>query len=112
MFIFNKKIEFFAPNDIVKWRIDSLYTKEPETLEWIDSFNYKDEILFWDIGANIGLYSVYASQKHKNIKIFSFELSTSNLRILSRNISLNNLQEKIIINQFPLCDKSNEYLLM
>ena len=50
--------------------------------------------------------------KHKNIEIISFEPSTNNLRILSRNISINNLDEKIKINQFPLSDKTNEFASM
>tara|TARA_Y100000590_G_C15744935_1_gene1021618 strand:+ start:1615 stop:2475 length:861 start_codon:yes stop_codon:yes gene_type:complete len=110
--ICNKKTIFFTPNQIIKWRVDTLYTKEPETLEWIDKFNQDREIIFWDIGANIGLYSIYAAQKHKNIKVTSFEPSTSNLRVLSRNISINNLNEKITINQIPLNDKKNSNLEM
>tara|TARA_B100000963_G_scaffold361096_1_gene394822 strand:- start:5418 stop:6290 length:873 start_codon:yes stop_codon:yes gene_type:complete len=110
----NKETKFFAPNDIIKWRLDSLFSKEPETLEWIDSFesNKGEDIIFWDIGANIGLYSIYAAQKHKNIIIYSFEPSTSNLRVLSRNISINELQNKIIINQFPLLDKEFSFFEM
>ena len=37
----------------------------------------------------------------------SFEPSTSNLRILSRNISVNSLIHKIKINQLPLGEKKN-----
>ena len=84
--------------------------KEPETIEWINSFNNK--IILWDIGANIGLYSIYEATKHKNIQIICFEPSTNNLRVLSRNIFINNLEKKITINQFPLTNKINKYLLM
>lgn len=108
--LFNKKIIFFTPNPLIKWLTDSFLQKEPETIEWIDSF--KGKIIFWDIGANVGLYSIYAAIKHKNIRIISFEPSVNNLRILSRNISINNLEKKIIINQFPLTNKVNRYLLM
>jgi FkbM family methyltransferase len=109
----SKKVKFFTPNQITKWRVKSLYSKEPETLEWIDKFSkINNEIIFWDVGANIGLYSIYAAQIHKNIKIYSFEPSTSNLRILSRNISINNLENKITINQFPLIDVKNSFLEM
>ncbi len=104
-----QKIKFFVPNKAVNLRIKRFYTKEPGTLEWIDNFKINNKIIFWDIGSNIGLFAIYASLKHKNIKVYSFEPSTSNLRTLSRNISINNLQEKIIINQFPLTLKSNTY---
>jgi len=111
--ILKKKIKFFTPNSISKWRVETFFTKEPETLEWIDGFDCnQDKIIFWDIGANIGLYSIYASLKYKNIRVISFEPSTSNLRILSRNISINQLENKILINQIPLTDKENKYLTM
>ena len=90
---------------MIKWRIDTLLTKEPETIEWINNFKDNKELVFWDIGANIGLYSIYAALRYKDIKIISFEPSTNNLRILSRNISINQLDEKIFINQLPLQTK-------
>ena len=110
--ILNKNISFFTPNKITEWRIKTFFEKEPETLEWIDNFDSKNKIVFWDIGGNIGLYSIYAALRYSNIEIFTFEPSTSNLRVLSRNISLNQLDEKITICQFPLTDKNNSFLLM
>ena len=107
----NKKVDFFTPNAVSKWRVNSLFTKEPETIEWIDNFKNLNNrpIIFWDIGSNIGLYSIYAACTHKNIKIYSFEPSTSNLRLLSRNISINGLSEKIFIAQFPLSKKNFQF---
>ena len=90
--------------------IRDFHSKEPETLEWIDNFNKKNKIIFWDIGANIGLYSVYAAATIENIEVISFEPSTSNLRILSRNISINNLEKKIKIFQLPLGLNKNQFL--
>ena len=107
--IHDKKIIFFCPSSQSLQRVQSLYTKEPETLNWIDSFkpNNSENIVFWDIGANIGLYSIYAAAKFKDIEIISFEPSTSNTRVLSRNISINNLESKINICQLALSDKEN-----
>ena len=109
--ILGKNITFFIPNRVTKWRVKTLFDQEPETIEWINSFE-KDKIIFWDIGANIGLYSIYAACIHDNLKVVSFEPSTSNLRVLSRNISINNLENKIIINQFALTDHENTYAKM
>lgn len=108
--ISNKTVIFFTPNDLIKWRVDTIFIKEPETIKWIDEFDNKS--IFWDIGSNIGLYSVYAAVKKKKIKIFSFEPSTSNLRTLSRNISINNLQKKINIIPFALSNIKNKFLLL
>ena len=71
----------------------SFFTKEPETLDWINNFEQKENLIFWDIGANIGLYSIYNSIKNKDSITISFEPSSSNLRILSRNISINKLKK-------------------
>ena len=107
----NKKLNFFIPNEITNWRVHTFFTKEPETLNWIDSFS-GDKIVFWDIGANIGLYSIYAASKHSNIEIISFEPSVNNLRILSRNIYKNKLVSKIKIFQLPLSDDKNIFSSM
>ena len=108
-----ERINFFVPSQITKTRVDKFFTKEPGTIKWIDDFSKfgnSEDFIFWDIGSNIGLFSIYASIKHKNLKIFSFEPSTSNLVILSRNISINKLSERVIINQLALTDKTNEFL--
>lgn len=87
-------LNFYCPNRTCHYRVETFSTKEPETLLWIDSFK-KDEIL-WDIGANIGLYSCYAAKKN-NSKVYSFEPSFLNLEIISKNIFINNLEEKVTI---------------
>ncbi len=106
------KVNFFIPNSLVSWRIETFYSKEPETLEWIDNFNKEQKFIFWDIGSNIGLYSIYNAIKNNNSKTIAFEPSTSNLRVLSRNISLNNLQNKIQIMPLALTNHDNKFLTM
>jgi hypothetical protein len=63
-----KNLFFFCKNYLIKYRIDTLQSKEPETIEWIENFN-KDDI-FFDIGANIGLYSCYAAKKRDKDFLF------------------------------------------
>ena len=106
--IFNKNILFFAPNELIKWRVKTIYSKEPETINWIDTF--KKNSVFWDIGANIGLYSIYAALKLKDLKIIAFEPSSLNYSILSKNISINKLNKKINIFQIPLSSYKNKFL--
>ena len=109
----NKKIKFFSHNHISKWRIDTLFQKEPETISWIKKFKKQNkDFIFWDVGSNIGIYSIYSSIIHKNLKVFSFEPSFLNLGILSRNISINNLTNKVSIFQLPLSNKSNFFQAM
>lgn len=95
------KMKFSAPNSLCHWRAETFSTKEPETLEWIDSIR-KDSV-FWDIGANIGLYSIYAA-KWKNCQVWAFDPSVFNLELLARNIYLNDLTDRICILPFALSD--------
>ncbi len=105
----DKNLLFFTPNDLCEMRVETLFTKEPETIKWIDNFSVKSNSTFWDIGANIGLYSIYAAAKHKNLNVISFEPALSNLRVLSRNISINNFSNKIKIFQVALSNKKNTF---
>jgi FkbM family methyltransferase len=105
--ILDKEIKFFVPNQLLEWRVDTYFSKEPETLEWIDSFQEKENLIFWDIGANIGLYSIYNSLKHPKSTTIAFEPSSSNLRVLTRNISINNLEKNIKVVPTPLTNKKN-----
>ena len=110
--IHEKKIKFFIPNHLTEWRVDTLFTKEPETIAWIDKFKNDKKIIFWDIGSNIGLYSVYAALTHQECSVISFEPSSNNLRVLTRNIAVNNLENSIKVFTNPLTDKSKKFLMM
>lgn len=91
---------FYTPNSITKWRIDTLLEKEPDTIDWINSFEKNS--VFFDIGANIGIYSVYAAKK--GIKVFSFEPEALNYSLLNQNIYLNNLQHLVLAYNLALSD--------
>ena len=101
----NKKsnLKFYSPNRLNHYRINTFFTKEPETLNWID--NFEQNSVFYDIGANIGLYSCYAAEK-KNCKVLAFEPSVFNLNLLSKNISLNALNKNIIIITTPMSNNT------
>ena len=88
------KMQFSVPNSLCYWRVKTFSDKEPETLEWIDSIN--EGSVLWDVGANIGLYSVYAA-KRRNCGVWAFEPSVFNLELLARNIFLNHLTEQVCL---------------
>jgi FkbM family methyltransferase len=92
---------FSVPNALNKYRADTFSTKEPETLEWVNSIP-KGSIV-WDIGANVGLYSCYAA-KCGGCKVFAFEPSVFNLELLARNIFLNKLTDTVTIVPLPLSE--------
>ena len=62
------------------------------------------KLFFWDIGANIGLYSCYAV-KRADCQVYAFEPSVFNLELLAKNIYLNSLSDKVTIIYLPLFDR-------
>lgn len=100
----NQELKFHVINYLTYYRASTFADKEPETLEWIESFN--ENSIFFDIGSNIGLYSIYAA-KLKNSKVYCFEPSVFNLELLVQNIHLNNVNDNIIILPLALNDKNS-----
>jgi FkbM family methyltransferase len=96
------KLKFTVPNPLCEWRAKTFSTKEPETLEWIDKI--PEHSIFWDVGANIGLYSVYAAKK-RHCLVYSFEPSVFNLELLARNLFINGLTEQVCIVPLALSDR-------
>ena len=94
-------LKFSVPNALNRYRAKSFSVKEPETLEWIGKIPSGQNL--WDIGANVGLYSIYAAKK--GIRVYAFEPSVFNLEVLARNIFLNGVVDKITIIPLPLSDK-------
>lgn len=99
----NKVYLFHTPNWLTEYRARTFFSKEPETIAWIDNFPLNS--ILYDIGANIGLYSIYAA-KSKNCRVYTFEPSFLNLELLFRNIQTNNLQDKVTIIPLSLSNSS------
>ena len=93
----NQKINFTIKNNSTFWRGRTLLTKEPITIEWIKSF--KRNSIFYDIGANMGIYSLYAAISSK-VKVYSFEPESNNFQTLMENIIINHQQDNILA--FPM----------
>lgn len=77
-------------SELEKWRAETLFSKEPETIAWIDHCSKRGGI-FYDVGANIGGYSLYAAYTNSELKVYSFEPVINNYLILLRNRELNKL---------------------
>lgn len=80
----------------LRWRAKTFHTEEPDTVKWLDTLQPED--VLWDVGANVGLYSLYAS-KFKGCRVFSFEPEAQNFALLVENVAMN----KVGDNCFPAC---------
>lgn len=96
-------LKFSCPNNMTLWRAKTFFTKEPDTIEWINNFQPED--IFYDIGANVGTYSVYAAVR--GVKVISFEPESQNYAILNKNIYLNSVQEKIDALNIAISEESS-----
>jgi len=83
------QLRFTVLNDLEAYRAESLFTKEPETTTWIETFNDGD--VFYDVGANVGVYSLYAALLYPRSSVFSFEPFHRNYGHLVENILENQL---------------------
>lgn len=80
--------------------------KEPEMITWIHDF-LKDGDAFYDIGANVGAYSLIASKYFNGkVKVYAFEPGFLTFAELCRNIITNKCQDSITPLQIALSDKT------
>jgi FkbM family methyltransferase len=68
------------------WRAQTFFTEEPHTVAWLDRL--KPEDVYWDIGANVGMYAVYAA-KFRGCTTVAFEPESQNYALLVENIVMN-----------------------
>ena len=98
------KFFYYTPSKLSYWRAISSPSKEPCTLDWIQSFSSSET--FWDVGANVGVYTLYAL-KVAGCKVVAFEPQPSNFNLLIKNILLNDMQDTCIALPVPLHDTSS-----
>ena len=73
------------------------YRREKVTMHWLRKVIGKDDVVY-DIGANVGAYSLYAGRKLSSGRgqVYAFEPGFPNFFPLCKNIELNNLNGKVV----------------
>jgi FkbM family methyltransferase len=97
------RMTFATPNRHTEWRVDTLFTKEPDTLAWLDGLGRDDVLL--DVGANVGMYSIYAASLRGAV-VHAFEPESQNYAILNQNILLNRLDRQVTAYCVALSDRA------
>jgi FkbM family methyltransferase len=85
-------LRFVALGRTCVGRAATLLTKQPATIAWIDRF--EPDSVFWDIGANIGVYTLYASLE-RSTRIVAIEPAAVNYFALTANCEVNQLGERV-----------------
>jgi len=97
------EVIYATPSLSTKWRVDTLFEKEPVTIEWIEKFQ-PGEILV-DVGANVGMYTIWAART-RGTRVYAFEPESLNYALLNRNIVANKLEEQVVAYCVAMSDRS------
>lgn len=90
-------------------RCMSLFTKEAGTCQWIKEAAAPGDV-FYDVGANIGIYTVLAARKvGETGKVFAFEPHGANFASLLDNIMINDLADVVVPCSFALADQDGYF---
>ena len=91
-------VSFTLPcnNWITHFRWYLFKRKEEEVRYYIDHY-VREGDNFFDIGANIGVFSIYTAKRFSNIACYCFEPEYSNLHILKENIIANQISHKATV---------------
>ncbi|HZS40482.1 MAG TPA: FkbM family methyltransferase [Polyangia bacterium] len=87
------------------WRAATLETKEPETLAWLED-TLADGDCLYDVGANIGLYTLFALALRPRATVVSFEPDAINFHRLCRNLLANAFQDRCAPFPIALSDRA------
>ena len=88
-----RTLRFATTGSSSKKRLRTLFSKEPITIAWIDTFGEGETL--YDIGANVGMYTVYAAVM-RNASVYAFEPEALNYAELNKNIYLNDLHGQVL----------------
>jgi FkbM family methyltransferase len=96
-------IRFLGHSGVSYWRARTIMTKEPESLKWIDAM--VPGSVFWDIGANVGMLTLYAAMRG-DLEVWAFEPAAVNYYNLVANCELNRLEKRVRCLQLGFSDVS------
>jgi len=101
--IYGAEIAFAIPNEKNVYFVDSLKDREPATNDWIKGF--EPGHTFFDIGANIGVFSLLAA-KVAGCRVVAFEPHYGSYYFLMRNIILNGVNDRVSAYPLAISDKA------
>jgi len=96
-------IRLVSSSVLTSYRVRTFSSKEPDTLAWIS--NFQRGKTFWDIGANVGLYSIYAALKSE-AKVVAIEPVPANVQMLMKNLRANHLENQVVVIPLSLTNRT------
>jgi FkbM family methyltransferase len=96
-----RRARFRTPNEMTRWRAKSLFEKEPVTIDWLRAM--PEGAVLADVGANVGMYTVFAALR--GVRVFAFEPESANYALLNENLRLNGLADRALALCAALSDR-------
>ncbi len=90
-------------NPITHFRWFLFPHKEEEVRTYINDY-VKDGDVFFDVGANVGVFTVYCACRYPKVRVFSFEPEHSNVGLLKENVIANHVTERVRITSVAVSD--------
>jgi FkbM family methyltransferase len=87
-----QSVDMLCVGDKALLRARKILTKEPSTIAWLDRMSADD--VLWDIGANVGVYTLYAAVRH-GCRVLAIEPGAANYYLLNKNIEINRLSGRV-----------------
>ena len=82
------RAKYVVTNEKLAWRVKTLFTKEPHTIAWVHRMLPGEKL--WDVGANMGGYSVWAAAR--GVHVTAFEPESQNFAALCENLATNQFE--------------------
>ena len=102
--ILSNDLKIYAPNEFeARALYRQIFTEKTYSSHGIE---ISDGDCIFDIGANIGLYSIFLTQSHRDLKIFAFEPIPQTFSILEKNVARDQNGSQVKLFNFGLSRKS------
>lgn len=106
----NSEIELKLKTNQTSYVTRQLYWNDPLNFEYTAIFLHliRKVGTFWDVGANIGYYSILGSKTNQNLIVQAFEPSMGPQVYLSENSKINKVSSRVHVHRFALSDKTED----
>ena len=96
----NLRVKFIANSFLeYSFRAKKSFDREKVTMYWLRTVLCDGDIIY-DVGANVGAYSLYAAMKYPSCQVYAFEPAYVNFCSLCENIKVNQLDGRVLA--YPL----------
>lgn len=105
---FNEVGNIYFKTNQTSFLTRELFWKGPEKFEFTSIFIelIKKVDVFFDVGTNIGYYSILGGKFNPNLKVIAFEPSEGAMKYASENVRINHLESIIKVEPIALSNKT------